>query len=88
MHVFFSVPIIAHVSLTVSHCAHCAATQFAMDHFRPPSKKSMKATLGRKKGKQSLNTWVFSRDPIKAALLKKIAANEDLNNKAVQINQV
>ena len=48
----------------------------------------MKATLGRKKGKQSLNTWVFSRDPIKAALLKKIAANEDLNNKAVQINQV
>lgn len=61
--------------------------EFAMDHFRPPSKKSMSRTLGRKKGKQSLNEWGFSRDPLKQALLKKICANEDLNNKAVQIYQ-
>ena len=59
--------------------------EYAMDHFRPPSKKSAFATLGRKSKAKSAAQWGHSRDQIKAALLKKIAANEELNVKAVGI---
>jgi len=58
---------------------------YAMDYFRPPSKKSMTRTLGRKKGKQSQTAWGYGREVLKSALLKKICNNEDLNIKAVAI---
>lgn len=58
---------------------------YAMDYFRPPSKKTMTRTLGRKKGKQSTTAWGYGREVMKSALLKKICNNEDLNIKAVGI---
>lgn len=57
--------------------------EYAMDFFRPPSKKSATRTLGRNKNKGTNSIWGFSRNVIKSALLKKICANEDLNAKAV-----
>lgn len=57
--------------------------EYAMDFFRPPSKKSMTRTLGRNKNKGTGSVWGFSRNVLKSALLKKICANEDLNAKAV-----
>eukprot|EP00039_Didymoeca_costata_P032095 m.36807 g.36807 ORF g.36807 m.36807 type:complete len:2189 (+) comp9188_c0_seq1:109-6675(+) len=59
--------------------------EYAMEYFRAPSKKSMTRTLGRRSKGRAYNPWGHSRDMLKTALLKKIAANEDLNNKAVQI---
>jgi myosin-7 len=59
--------------------------EFAMDNFRPASKKSMSMTLGRKSKTKS--PWGHGRDAIKAALLKKIVASDDLNGKAIQIFQ-
>ena len=57
--------------------------EYAMDFFRPPSKKAMTRTLGRNKNKGTGTAWGFSRNVIKSALLKKICSNEDLNSKAV-----
>jgi myosin-7 len=59
--------------------------EYAMDYFRPPSKKSMTRTLGRNKNKGTQSAWGFSRNVMKSALLKKICGNEDLNTKAVAI---
>jgi len=59
--------------------------EYAMDYFRPPSKKSMTRTLGRNKNKGTQSAWGFSRNVLKSALLKKICGNEDLNTKAVAI---
>lgn len=56
---------------------------YAMEYFRPPSKKSMTRTLGRNKQKGTGSIWGFSRNVLKSALLKKICSNEDLNTKAV-----
>ena len=61
--------------------------EFAMDHFRPASKKSYARTLGRRSKGKTHNPWSHGRDAIKQALLKKIAANDELNAKAVQIFQ-
>jgi len=62
---------------------------YAAEHFRPPSKKSLSKTLSRasfRKGANSIpNPWGYSREVMKQPLLKKIALNEDLSNKAVQI---
>jgi len=60
--------------------------EFAMDHFRAPSKKSYSMTLGRK-AKKAKNPWGHGRDALKSGLMKKIVANDDLNGKAVQIFQ-
>jgi myosin-7 len=57
--------------------------EFADEFFRPPSKKSKGMTLGRRA--KVVDPWGYSREVMKAALLKKIVANEDLNNKAVGI---
>merc|ERR1711990_1034106 len=48
--------------------------EFAMDHFRPPSKKSSTMTLGRRSKGKSKNPWGHGRDALKTALLKKIVA--------------
>jgi myosin-7 len=63
---------------------------FAAEHFRPPSKKAISKTLSRasfRKGAKDAipNPWGYSREVMKQPLLKKIALNEDLSNKAVQI---
>jgi len=61
--------------------------EFAAEYFRPPSKKSYARTLGRRSKGKIPNPWAHGRDAIKKALLKKIAANDELNAKAVQIYQ-
>ena len=61
--------------------------EFAAENFRAPSKKSYSMTLGRKSKGKVKSAWGHSRDALKQALLKTIAANEDLNSKAVQIFQ-
>jgi len=61
--------------------------EFAAEFFRAPPKKSMAKTLGRKSKGKTFKAWVYSRDRMKDALLKKIQANPELNEKAVIINE-
>jgi myosin-7 len=61
--------------------------EFAMDYFRMPSKKSMSRTLGRKSKGKAYNPWSYSRDLLKQPLLKRIASNEELAKKALDINK-
>ncbi|EDQ89347.1 uncharacterized protein MONBRDRAFT_37062 [Monosiga brevicollis MX1] len=63
--------------------------QFALEHFRAPSKKSLTRTLSRRsrKGGASSNPWSYSREVLKQPLLKKVCAHEELSVKAVQIFQ-
>lgn len=61
---------------------------YAIEHFRVPTKKGVTGTL-RRKGKttSSTNPWIHSRDVIKQPLLKKLCNNEELSTKAIQIYQ-
>jgi myosin-7 len=59
--------------------------EFAAEFFRAPAKKSMAKTLGRRSKGKTFNAWVYGRDRIKDALLKKINANPELNAKATVI---
>ncbi|GAB1609908.1 myosin-VIIa-like [Argonauta hians] len=55
---------------------------FSYDHFRPPPKRTMTKTISTAKKKRQDDLWRYSKEPIKQALLKKIACKEDLNLEA------
>jgi myosin-7 len=59
--------------------------EFASEFFRAPPKKSMAKTLGRRSKGKTFSAWVYSRDRLKNALLKKIMANAELDPKATAI---
>ncbi|CAI9727339.1 myosin-VIIa-like isoform X1 [Octopus vulgaris] len=46
---------------------------FSYDHFRPPPKRTMTRTISTAKKKRQDDLWRYSKEPIKQALLKKIA---------------
>lgn len=52
---------------------------FAIDHFRPPPKRTLSRSLSRGafRRKDSYELWTFSRDPIKLPLLKKLMTQSD-----------
>lgn len=58
---------------------------FAVDHFRPPPKRTLSRTLSRGAlRRKNTELWAFGRDPIKQPLLKKLLShNEELQQKAV-----
>uniref|UniRef100_A0A0L8FWN7 MyTH4 domain-containing protein n=2 Tax=Octopus bimaculoides TaxID=37653 RepID=A0A0L8FWN7_OCTBM len=57
---------------------------FSYDHFRPPPKRTMTRTISTAKKKRQDDLWRYSKEPIKQALLKKIAGKEDLNQEACE----
>lgn len=56
--------------------------EYALDHFRPPPKRTMSKalTLSSKRGYEDL--WRYSREPLKQPLLKKLIAKEELSEEA------
>ncbi|CAG0892124.1 unnamed protein product [Darwinula stevensoni] len=60
--------------------------QYAIDHFRPPMKRTMPRTLAlttaRKTGGKD-ELWRHTREPMKQPLLKKLLSKEDLAQEAI-----
>lgn len=57
---------------------------FLIVFIRPPPKRTMTKTITTaKKGRQN-DLWRYSKEPIKQALLKKIAGKDDLNQEACE----
>ncbi|XP_075149189.1 unconventional myosin-VIIa ck [Haematobia irritans] len=55
--------------------------EYALDHFRLPPKRTVSKTLTLS-SKRSEEIWRYSRDPIKAPLLRKLQAKEELAEEA------
>ncbi|XP_036321270.1 myosin-VIIa [Rhagoletis pomonella] len=55
--------------------------EYAMDHFRLPPKRTMSKTLTLS-SKRADEIWRYSRDPIKAPLLRKLQSKEELAEEA------
>ncbi|XP_070539316.1 myosin-VIIa-like [Ptychodera flava] len=55
--------------------------QYALDHFRTPPKKTLTATLSKRKGKDTL--WSYTKEPIRMPLLKKLQNNDEITQESV-----
>ncbi|XP_039950462.1 myosin-VIIa [Bactrocera neohumeralis] len=55
--------------------------EYALDHFRLPPKRTMSKTLTLS-SKRADEIWRYSRDPIKAPLLRKLQSKEELAEEA------
>lgn len=55
--------------------------EYALDHFRLPPKRTMSKTLTLS-SKRSEELWRYSRDPIKAPLLRKLQSKEEFAEEA------
>ncbi|XP_077987827.1 myosin-VIIa-like [Glandiceps talaboti] len=55
--------------------------QFSIDHFRTPPKKTLTATLSKRRGKDTL--WSYTKEPIRQPLLKKLLSSDELAQEAV-----
>lgn len=57
--------------------------EYAIDHFRPPLKRTMSKALTLTSARRSVDDlWRHSRDPIKQPLLKKLLTKEELAEEA------
>ncbi|XP_076454167.1 myosin-VIIa-like isoform X2 [Babylonia areolata] len=50
---------------------------YAVDHFRPPSKRTLSGTFKTTRRKGSDELWRYSKEPLKQPLLKKLMGNEE-----------
>ncbi|PFX22115.1 unconventional myosin-VIIa-like isoform X2 [Stylophora pistillata] len=59
--------------------------EYSIDHFLPPAKRTLsKALQSQVKRKEKNIPWAFTKDPIKQPLLKRLAGQEELAQKATQ----
>ncbi|XP_055389301.1 myosin-VIIa isoform X2 [Condylostylus longicornis] len=56
--------------------------EYALDHFRLPPKRTMSKTLTLTAKRNPDEIWRYSRDPIKAPLLRKLQSKEELAEEA------
>ncbi|XP_068687074.1 unconventional myosin-VIIa-like [Montipora foliosa] len=59
--------------------------EYSIDHFLPPPKRTLSKALSSQVKRRDKNAlWVFSKDPIKYPLLKRLAGQEELAQMATQ----
>ncbi|KAL9964836.1 hypothetical protein ACROYT_G028531 [Oculina patagonica] len=60
--------------------------QYSIDHFLPPPKRTLSKALQSQVKRRDKNVpWAFTKDPIKQPLLKRLAGQEELAQKATHI---
>uniref|UniRef100_A0A0P6DFS6 Unconventional myosin-X n=1 Tax=Daphnia magna TaxID=35525 RepID=A0A0P6DFS6_9CRUS len=57
--------------------------EYAVDHFRPPQKKTVPKGLTAARRGSHDELWRHSRDPLKLPLLRKLSSKEELSHEAI-----
>ncbi|XP_058950063.2 unconventional myosin-VIIa [Pocillopora verrucosa] len=59
--------------------------EYSIEHFLPPAKRTLSKALQSQVKRRDKNiSWAFTKDPIKQPLLKRLAGQEELAQKATQ----
>ncbi|XP_033100270.1 myosin-VIIa-like isoform X1 [Anneissia japonica] len=58
--------------------------EFAIDHFRPPPKRTLSKAVRSLRGRTQDDLWSHSKEPIRQPLLKKLMSNDELARESTE----